>query len=286
MKPRFFGQYLLERGVIGREALLDALRHQQNTNIPLGLVALEKRMLTSQDFTKAQLEAFSTGRSFWEVALAHRMLTKPQIVELLGRQVQAWQLLGDVLVQRGHVRREIMDALTEEFQREQEAGHSQIEEVLASLPHPTVVRAFHDVTTELFLRMVNLPVKTAALSLRPAAQPLCDVPFLAAQPVVGERKLSYALALPDALSLRVASQLLRNEQTAMTPVVQDAVCEFVNMIVGNGCIRLGQDGVKVTPQPPRVFRRGDALPAAGRSVLAEMTSPQGEFQIRYYLQPA
>lgn len=281
MKPRFFGQFLLERGAVTSEALLDALRHQVKTNVPLGLLALERKMLTPEQYTQVQVEAFSAGRGFWEAALAKQLLTKPQIVELLGQQVTGWKLLGETLVDRGHLTREALAELTEAFSRDQERTRSQIETALASLPFPGVLRALHDVTTDLFQRMLGLPVRTTAMSVSPAATARCDVRLLAAQQIVGDRPLSYALALPEPLTLFVASHLLGEEQRVESEAVLDAVCEFVNMVVGHGCIRLEQEGLRASPKPPRVFRRGHPLPVANRSVQAEMTCPQGEFQVRY-----
>ena len=46
MSTRFFGQYLLEKGRITSQQLLDALESQNDITAPIGAMALEQGLLT------------------------------------------------------------------------------------------------------------------------------------------------------------------------------------------------------------------------------------------------
>ena len=46
MSTRFFGQYLLEKGRITSQQLLDALECQNDITAPIGAMALEQGLLT------------------------------------------------------------------------------------------------------------------------------------------------------------------------------------------------------------------------------------------------
>ena len=45
------------------------------------------------------------------------------------------------------------------------------------------------------------------------------------------------------------------EQTEVDEMVLDAVSEFTNVVVGNGCTKLSMQDIKVIPEPPKVMTR-------------------------------
>ncbi|HZA56441.1 MAG TPA: hypothetical protein VE616_19520, partial [Candidatus Udaeobacter sp.] len=67
MNTRFFGQYLLEKGRITSQQLLDALEYQKEITTPIGAMSLEQSLLTTEQFKKVLEQQKKKSRSFGEL---------------------------------------------------------------------------------------------------------------------------------------------------------------------------------------------------------------------------
>ena len=68
MNTRFFGQYLLEKGRITSQQLLDALERQKEITTPIGSMALEQGCLTAEQVKRILEQQRKRHRSFGELA--------------------------------------------------------------------------------------------------------------------------------------------------------------------------------------------------------------------------
>ena len=62
MNAKFFGQYLLEKGKITAQQLVDAVESQKSVHTPLGALAIEKEILAAGQVQKIHDEQRRTDR--------------------------------------------------------------------------------------------------------------------------------------------------------------------------------------------------------------------------------
>ncbi len=83
MSAKFIGQFLLEKGLITREALLAATEQQQHVNLTLGQLAVAQGLLSRAQADSINLEQQRSDKRFGEIALEKNLLNAIQLVELL-----------------------------------------------------------------------------------------------------------------------------------------------------------------------------------------------------------
>lgn len=280
MAVKFFGQYLLEKGIISREALLDALEYQKSINLPLGALALERRLLSSEQVRQINDEQMRTDKKFGEVAVERNFLTKAQLDDLLKTQAQRWVFLGEALVKKNHLTPDELDAALKTYKKEQEMDEQVVRTDLAAIPESLLVESTLDVSIKMFLRLAREVVKVT--SVKKEAMPLKS-DHLIWQEVKGDKHFVIALAVPTSLLLSMGSAMIKKPQNEVSELVLDAGKEFLNIVVGNTCARLSQEELKLQPTPPVATEDASLAEGANACVVSRMVSTGGDFCVGLYL---
>lgn len=266
-RVQFFGEYLLAKGLITREALDDALGYQRSVNLPIGFLAQSKGLLTELQVLRVHSEQRKTDRKFGEIAVEKGFISQADLDALLEGQAEVRVYLGEALVGQGHITQEQVDEALAGFHAEQNLATGQVEELLLADPEQEVVNHAVEITIRMFLRMARLVAKVRDASRD--AQPLPDSYHSLHQAVKGDKAFTCVLSLDSALLLEVATALLASVMEEppqeVDEVVLDAGKEFLNIIVGHTCTLLGKGGVKVMPRPPQ---EGDATEEGTRARVA------------------
>jgi hypothetical protein len=108
-------EYLIDKGIITKEDLANALYEQKKNRIPLGQLALQTGMISPQQLfhlLSGQRKRGKDAPSFGQFAIELGILTEKDIESLLKLQFQSGDLLGDVLVSIGVLKKaELFHAL-------------------------------------------------------------------------------------------------------------------------------------------------------------------------------
>lgn len=273
MSAKFIGQFLLEKGLITREALLEATEHQQRVNLPLGALAVAKGLLSEANAEAINLEQQRTDKRFGEIAIARNLLNSQQLDELLRVQKVERVFLGEILVERGHISLEKFEAELVLFKEMQEWSAELVKVDLHTLPHREVIEDFLDVTLKILLRVAREQVKITSVS-----QKAVQFPHTFAQRVKGEQQFDFVLALPENLLCSLCQHFMRIECNEVNELALDAVNEVLNVISGNGCAKLSVRGMKVMLDPPRAI----SGPVPESAICIGMSSVAADFEVRFY----
>lgn len=283
MSVKFFGQFLLECGAITREMLLDAIRYQKEINKPLCALALEKGYLDKQQIEALDAEHLRSDKKFMEIAISSKILTFDQLEELYKAKSARWVFLGEALVDRRYLTLSQLNDLFEEYRRQLPVEEGKLEDLLEGMPEPDILTAMLQVTVDLFIHYTKQIVQVE--SVEKTAQKLEGVAYMFAQKVVGDRVFHYALALPEELTLAIASHMMGTDQTEINPTVLDAVSEFANVVVGNGCTRLCLKSFKVMPEPPRIMTQETVAKLHPTEVVSvNMKTTKGTFRVLFFFE--
>lgn len=273
MSAKFIGQFLLEKGLISREALLAASEQQQLVNLTLGTLAEARGLLSPAQAESINLEQQRSDRRFGEIALERNLLDAQQLNELLRMQKEQRVFIGEILILQGHINRARFESELALFKQEQEKNEELLTVNLHSLPQHELIEDFLDMTLKILLRMAKEQVKITSVSHTET-----HFPYTFAQRINGDLQFDYVLALPEKLLLVMCQHFLHINCTVVNELVLDAASEVLNIINGNGCSKLSVRGMKVTMEPPRAI----SGPVSNNAVCVGMSSAAADFEVRFY----
>lgn len=101
MFTQFFGNYLLNKGLVSSTQLSDALSVQKQTRTKLGVLAINAGYMTPEQVDKVHAEQQRVDKRIGDIACDMGFLTPAQVDELLSAQGAAHLQLGQALVDSG-----------------------------------------------------------------------------------------------------------------------------------------------------------------------------------------
>ena len=113
----FFGEYLLERGLVNSDRILDALEIQYKRRIPLGRLAIREGIMSVDQVLKTLVWSREADVRFGVTAINAGYLEEGFLVHLLRIQQVELPRLGDILVDMGAIDRPTMKMALTDFER-------------------------------------------------------------------------------------------------------------------------------------------------------------------------
>lgn len=101
MFVQFFGGFLLNKGVVSADQLMDAMQRQATTHIQLGTLAMHASLMTAEQIEEVRIAQTHTDKRFGELCIDKGYLTAEQVEELLEMQYPKYLLLGQILEEEG-----------------------------------------------------------------------------------------------------------------------------------------------------------------------------------------
>lgn len=253
MSSRFFGQYLLEKGRITSQQLLDALECQKNITTPIGTMALDRGLMTAEQIKQVLQHQRRNNLRFGEIAVAIGLLTQVQVNELLEDQEMTHRVrLGEALVTKGYLTLETLERELKDYNKESEQFASEVSTAFSTVAHKEIVRTFTDLMLMMFTRFGKQDIIIERCESGKDKVRLFR--WVIAQKIAGENgEFNCLLSVPPKLLLQMASTMLDENISTADELALDASKEFVNIANGNACAKLSEHGVSLTMMPPEVY---------------------------------
>lgn len=258
MAVKFFGQYLVEQGIVSRDALLKAIELQEQKNLKMGEMAVEMGYATQADIDRAHNAQLTKDLRLGDMLVEMGILTLNQLNEVITRQKNTHLYIGEALV--------LINALTSSQLQQQleafKADQAQYVSDRIDLPEGVANSATWEMTADLTYKMVT---RVLDMQFRPGkcrAITTADSNFMmAAMDFSGDLEARYIISVSEALQKKVAKAILREENVDNEPVevLEDTVMEFVNVVCGNVVAKASQMGKIMNINPPVTIHP----PAAG-----------------------
>lgn len=251
MSARFFGQFLLERGKIIREELLDAVEFQKTINVKLGIIALDAGYLTADQIEKIHAEQQRTDKLFGELAIEFGFLKLEELEDLLLIQKNERISLGDALIQKGYL---TMSSLEEELKIYKSSKQNITESVyqkISQLKSHKIPEVFLDLTIKLLRRLTDIEVDV--LDVTSTSSSMAPHIWNTYQEFSGDTNGMFILSFDDKTLLNIASGIAQEQLRDIDEFAKDGVKEFVNTLVGHSAAKFSQDNIKIELRPPGIF---------------------------------
>jgi len=266
MATTFFGQYLLAKGVIDREALLDALDRQRQSNLSLPELAVQQGLIDRKRADAIMVQYRLSNQTMESILSEIGGLAPEQVERLQHKQRSSWLRIGAALVEGGHLSEEEFATNFEEYRSMESAA-----EAVSTCVELTV---FH------LARVAGRPAKLESVGLEEDV--LEDGMHRFSQRIFGDGDYTIAVDLPPVLVASVAKGMLGFDVEAGTETEADAVSEVVNLIGGNACTRIEQFGPLLRPEPPIRSAADTLVSPAGPVVRATVVSADVSFDVRVF----
>ncbi|GAB6197292.1 chemotaxis protein CheX [Lysobacter xanthus] len=274
MAAKFFGQFLLEKGVIDAAQLLRALEVQRVSNPALGELACERGMLSADQAQAVNERQRREDKRFGDIAQSMGLLTSDEVASLLDEQKSRRKLFGEILVEEGFLDRERLEAELRDHAGERDDAMRSLDAMVAT--HQLGRRVGNSIATcnKLFPRLLRTQCQFSSVA-DPANPHRVDA--LALVRVAAERPLAIGVACEAATMHAIAQAFLSIPPEACDEeLARDALGEFVNVLMGYVVKDSLPEDASYRAEPPDFETPMSALDD-GMHVLVSMTSQLGPF---------
>ncbi|MDD2851988.1 MAG: chemotaxis protein CheX [Desulfuromonadaceae bacterium] len=263
MAVKFFGQYLVEQGIVASQALLNAIHIQEKNNLKLGELAVTMGLITPADIERVHTIQASRDIKLGDLLVEMKLLSLDQLNDVLTRQKNTHLYIGEALVMVGALTGDQLKSHLEAFSADQAKYLSNDVELPITSPNSAIWEMTADLTYKMVTRLLGLQFKTGlcvAVTTIPANFMLAAIDF------IGDVEGRYLILVSEELQKTIARAILSEESVDHEPVevLDDTVMEFVNVVCGNVVAKASQMGVIMNIKPPVAIR-----PPAGGLPIAE-----------------
>jgi CheY-like chemotaxis protein/CheY-specific phosphatase CheX len=285
MIPKFFGQYLLERGIVKREQLIEAIKYQEDIKQKLGEVALEKGYLTEAQIKKIHNEQKTTDLMFGELAVKLGFLDENQLDELITIQKNNHIFLGEALVKKGFVSQKTIDNQLEKFREEQkDIAPVNINLDINDKYNPYILY-YVDLVSKMLLRIADIESKSGKPIIR---EDKVDTHYLSVYiDITGNLYARLMLSLTKEAVFEIAQKFL-GEAIDDEEIAMENAGEFLNMICGNLSALMEREGKKIQISIPHMIKGFDKpnllIKVNEKAVVFPLTTTKGYCEVQTFIQ--
>lgn len=252
MAVKFFGQYLVEQGIVTVDALLEAICLQKQKQLKLGEVAVEMDMITAADIERVHNAQTFSNMRFGDLLVEMGLLTSAQLEEVVCRQKSTHLYIGDALIQIGALKDISLQRHLESF-KAYETGYTSTG---IEIPIKTGNDRIWEMTLELIYK---IGATVLGLEFRPGK---C-LPVTVVEPnfilvnidLSGDLNANFIISISETLQKSIAKAMLAEDCVDDEPaeILEDTVMEFVNIVCGNMAVKTAQMGVIIDISPPTII---------------------------------
>jgi CheY-specific phosphatase CheX/mannitol/fructose-specific phosphotransferase system IIA component len=249
MAVKFFGQFLVEKGIVSREAILAAIELQEQKNLKLGAMAVAMGYLTQADIKRAHKAQFSKDMKLGDLLVASGALNAQQLQEIIARQKEAHLYIGEALVQVGSLTGQQLQQCLDEFKLEQAPYVPDRVELPSAVANAKTWEMVVDLTYKMVTRILGLQFRAEKGR---SVSTLETNYMMAALDLSGDLEGRYLLSVSAGAQKMVARAMLKEESVEheAAVILEDCVMEFINVVCGNVAAKASQTGDAININPP------------------------------------
>jgi CheY-specific phosphatase CheX len=258
MAVKFFGHFLVKKGVVSREAILAAFDIQEQKNLKLGEMAVSMGYITQSDIDLTHNAQFFRDMKLGDLLVEMGIMNINQLNEVITRQKETHLYIGEALVLVGFLTREQLQHHLNEFKLDQAPYVSDRIELPAGIANSKIWETAADLTYKMITRVLDLQFRTERGHI---VTTLRSNLMMAALDLSGDVEARFILSVSAGVQKMVAKAILHEEsvENETTEILEDTVMEFVNVVCGNIAAKSSQMGQLINISPPVTIHP----PAAG-----------------------
>jgi CheY-specific phosphatase CheX len=276
MFEQFFGGFLLNKGVVSSEQLINAMKKESTAHIQLGTLAMHASLMDAAQIEDVRITQTHTDKRFGEICIDKGYLTAEQVDELLASQYPKYLLLGQILEEQGVFDQATFNDLVHEYVNENSINEDDLptetgETVLALVTDycadlPSCNKTFQQEYLQLLLNNLIRFIGSDFMLLRPVIRSTSyPTQKFSAQKVTGDYEVTSILDMSPETAVEFASRYVSETFTEFDEYVQASMEDFLNLHNGLFNVNISNTySVELGLDPPI---SGDGLSVEGGSHL-------------------
>ncbi len=234
MFSKFFGNFLLNKGIISSEQLNEVFQEEKNSHVKLGILALNKGFMSVEQIEEVNHIQMASDKRFGEIAIEKGYLTIDKLEELLTGQKTSYLLLSQILLDKNILTMEQISRHLFHYKNENGLSNEELQELTSDNVEKIISSSFEltNKTVEDYLVLLvknierHLKEKTYIEVVREAPK---GFDLIAFQKIVGEYHLNTYLLFKEADFVKVGSIFAEEVLTEVDELCISAVLEFLNL---------------------------------------------------------
>lgn len=253
MAVKFFGQFLIEQGVITRIDLLRAIDLQEKTNLRFGDLVISMGLMTREQVKTVHRAQRHDDLQFGDMAVKMGFMSQDQIAKVLDRQRREHLYIGEALVKLGALTSEQLAEQLAQFNREQKNYIVEKAAIPAGVPDRPIWEIVADLTYKMLTRIAGIPFRPGPCT---TTGQLPKRPIIVEMGFSGAVSARYLLSFSETTHSLVANAILRDEgdQQNSLPTPDESIIEFVNIVCGNAVSQAARLGYSIDITPASLHR--------------------------------
>ncbi len=249
MAVKFFGQFLVEKGIVSREAIIAAVALQEQRNLKFGEMAVSMGLVTSADIDRAHKAQFSKDMKLGDILVAMGILNVDELQGVITRQKDTHLYIGEALLLLGSLTREQLHQHLKEFELDQAPYVSERVELPAGVANGKIWEMTADLTYKMITRVLGLHYRAEKCH---TVSTLGTNFVMAALDLSGDVEARYLLSVSAGVQKMVAKAILREDsvESESAEILEDCLMEFANVVCGNVAAKASQANQVISINPP------------------------------------
>ncbi len=260
MFTQFFGNYLLNKGIITADQLLDILKKQSKIKVRLGTLAMCEGYMTASEVEKIHILQTHVDKKFGELAIDEGYLTPEQVEELCTAQRPDYLTFGQALVDEGYITQHQLEDLMIDYQSTHEIDSSDFDDSQKNRVNNLVndVYKFDDFDspagcvnyiTLLFNNLIRFIGKDFT-PLDAQILPEYATKNCTCQNIQGDLSMLTAIDMDIATSIEFASRYMGKTMDDYDEYIEATVEDFLNLHNGLFSVNMSNDvGIELDLEP-------------------------------------
>ncbi|MEI6305818.1 MAG: hypothetical protein WCP33_03255 [Deltaproteobacteria bacterium] len=243
MSQQFFGQYLVENGVITSEQLANALGMQEFSNCSFGEIANRMGILSSEEIIRINRLQQTEDLLFGEAAIQLGLLSVEQEKVILASQKENHLFIGEALTATGCISAEQLVKHLNNFEQVQNGNKTSGLDIPHVVPFPELCRCIGELSHKILSRVARIKFKPDVCEV---ATKIDGNNMAIIIEFTGDVSFSYIMTFPRQIRSKIAIEILNtNEYIFEKRSLDSSVLEFARIICDTIISKAQQIGIRL-----------------------------------------
>lgn len=267
MFTQFFGNYLLNKGLVSASQLSEALSVQKQTRLKLGVLAINAGYMTPAQVEEVHAEQQRRDKRMGDIAVEMGYLTEAQVDELLSAQGTAHLQLGQALVDAGAMTNASFAEALSNYKAENSLNDVDFSDKTGNKINELIVNFYKfdgekdkemlcDYVTLLFKNVIRF-IGDDFTPLTPEKLPSARLTFASVQDMAGAFVCTTAVEGSEQAYIGFGSRYAGEVLTDADEMTDASNGEFLNLHNGLFCVNASNlNGIEIKLEPQTYVRDG------------------------------
>lgn len=259
MFNQYFGQYLLNKGLLSSEQLCDVLVYEQSVRTILGVIAMGDGLMSAEQVEKVLQIQHKYDKRFGEIAVTEGYLTTGQLDELLQKQQRRHMTISQAIIDRGYLSLSQLETVLQDYKTDNLLNSELLD--LRNCDYQGTIRNLYDLSVlgsqaDCFCDYIALTMRNLVRFMR--IDPFIDgfatsvEGYLIKQNVTGELEFSTCVVVDESTMLNLARRYSGEDLNIVNDLTKDCIAEFLNENNGLFIVNMSDRGLELDLQPQYV----------------------------------